>query len=308
MSLWIFNSQMAIGGYYQSSSAHWAGSENDHSIAKIPSYITYILISFANPNSNYTPGSNSFGGSGLDFNSDFKVIKAAIALAHKKNPYQKFLLSVGGSTYQWTSPNYIGIIALMIDLGLDGIDIDYENIPSCQNVDSDNLSCNTDKQLTDIINNLRAHIPAGKLLTAATLSVGAYGTSLFPNSKFGPSSSYAGMWVNPLRNAGDKLDSIFVMSYDASPAYSPIDGFRAYKSLFKKNVLIGLEVPPEAWGRYVLNVNDALKYANYAKDNQGSGVFIWSFHKHSETDANTFIGPICGAYGLSNCDEKIPLN
>ena len=72
-----------LGGYYQSWSAKWAGSEKDHTLSQIPSYISYILIAFANPSMKYVSGSNTFRGTGLDFSSDFKVVKAAIALAKK---------------------------------------------------------------------------------------------------------------------------------------------------------------------------------------------------------------------------------
>ena len=82
-----------------------------------------------------------------------------------KKPNQKFILSVGIATYQWTNPNYAGIAALMTDLSLDGVDIDFENDPSYTGVESDSLSCSTDSLLIEIINNLRAFLPTRKLLT-----------------------------------------------------------------------------------------------------------------------------------------------
>lgn len=300
---------LALGGYYQSWSAKWVGNGESHSLAQIPSYISYVLVSFADPKMNYVAGSETFQGTGLQFSSDFNVVKAAIAIAHQNNQNQKFLLSVGGASYPWSNPNFASMINLMNDLGMDGIDIDYENTPLCKDKDTDSLSCNTDQPIIDIINNLNSNIPSQKMLTAAVFSVGAYGTNDFPNSQFGPVSDYAGMWVNPLKNSGDKLDALFVMSYDASPAYSPTNGFNAYARLFKKTLLLGLEVPPEAWGGYELTVGDALNYASHVKDNNGEGVFIWSLHKQNGgTNANTFMRPICGLYALSNCDKQIPLD
>ena len=306
----ISNGNLSIGGYYQSWSAKWATKGSDHTLAQIPSYVSYILVSFATPSMSYTRGQNTFSGTGLQFSCEFPTVKEAIAIAHQNNPNQKFILSVGGATYQWTNPNYEGIAALMTDLGLDGVDIDFENDPSCTGVDSDSLSCSTDSLLIEIINNLRAALPTGKLLTAAVFSVGAYGTPSFPMSRYLPGSGHTGMWVNPIKQAGSKLDEIFVMSYDASPVYNPTEAFNAYQSIFRGRIHIGLEVPPEAWGGYVLTVEDALKFANHAKNNNGHGVFIWSFQKNAwgTPTANTFIGPICSLFGHSNCNQQIPLN
>lgn len=303
------SSNALIGGYYQSWSANWSSSGDLLSLANLPSYIARVLISFADPNMKYAQGSNSFSGTGLQFSSDFSVVKEAIKIAHEKNPDQKFLLSIGGATYPFSNVNYKGVVALMNDLGLDGVDIDYENSPSCTGVDTEKLLCSTDSSIITIINSFKSLMPEGKLLTAAVFSVGAYGTIKFPTSKFAPASSHSGMWVNPLLNAGNKLDEIFVMSYDASPAYNPNDAFDAYKSIFSGKIHLGLEVPPEAWGGYVLTVDDALKFANHVKDNAGAGVFIWSLQKGSQgKNADTYLKPICQLYGLSDCDKEIPKN
>ena len=266
-----------------------------------------MLLAFATPSCNYVAGSNTFGGSGLQFSSDFGVVKSAISLAHNNNPNLKILLSVGGATYPWSSPNYDSMVALMKDLDLDGLDIDFEDTPSCTGVDSDSLKCSTDEKLNEIINTLSQKIPSGKMLTAAVFSVGAYGTKSYPTSKYTPASQNSGLWVNPLKNAGSKLNEIFIMSYDASPAFSPNDAFDAYKAIFNGGIHIGLEVPPEAWGGYVLTVDDALKYATHAQNNGGKGVFIWSFEKSNGAQNSYFyLNPICNLYGAGNCSQTIP--
>jgi chitinase len=301
---------LGIGGYYQSWSANWQSNPAALSLANIPSYVSHILIAFADPRTNYQAGSNTFGGTGLQFSSDFSVVKNAISIGKQKNPNQIFLLSFGGATYPWQNANYLSIIALMNDLGADGIDIDLENQPTCSGVNTDNLSCNTDQTIIDIITNLKSNMPSGKLLTAAAFSVGAYGTSNFPTTKYGPGSAYSGMWVNPLKAVGSKLDKLFIMSYDASPVYSPTDAFNAYKSIYPNGQLyLGLEVPPEAWGGYVLTVDDAKKFASYVQNNNGNGVFIWSLEKNNgSTNSMTFLQPICLLYGLNDCDKNIPFN
>jgi len=299
----------SLGGYYQTWSARWASSGNNHSLANLPSYLKYILISFATPGLSYTKGSGSIGGTGLQFNSDFNVVKDAISIAHKNNPDQKFILSVGGATYPWNSPNYQGIADLVDDLGLDGVDIDLENLPGCSNLNTANLTCRSDQDIIKHINTLRGKLSSGKLLTAAVFSVGGYGTPEFPTTKYGPASDYSGMWVNPLKSAGSSFDAIFIMSYDASNVYSPTDAFNAYRSIYKGKLLIGLEVPPEAWGGHVLTVDEAKGYANYSKNNGGSGLFIWSLEKtNGTTNAYSFFQPICNIFGLNDCNKPIPLD
>jgi len=304
------STNLSIGGYYASWSAAWASTGQAHTLSQIPSWVNRVLVAFAIPNMTYQKGSNSLSGTGLQFSSDFSIVQAAIALAHKNNPNQKFILSVGGATYPWANPNYQAIINLMVDLGLDGVDIDFEDQPQCTGVDSVNLACSTDQTLIGIITSLRSLMPSGKLLTAAAFSVGAYGTPTFPNAKYGPSSGYAGMWVNPIKSVGTKLDEIFIMSYDASPAYSQTSAFDAYSAIYGGTLHLGLEVPPEAWGGYVLTVSDATKFATYVQSKgTNGGMFIWSFEKtQGSTTANTFLQPICQLYGYSTCSQAIPLN
>lgn len=295
-----------IGGYFES----WVPDSDNastHSLGNMPGYIKYIMLAFANPNTNYVKGSNNFTGTGMDF-SNFSLIKSAIETGRIKNPNQIFLLSVGGATFPFSNPNYQNIVDLMTDLGLDGIDIDYENTPKCSNINTDNLSCVDDAIITDIINKFKNILPAGKLLTAAVFNCGAYGSKEYPNNKYLPASMYAGMFINPLKNAGAKLDAIFIMSYDAGDTYKPTEAFEAYKAIFNNKKFIGLEVPPEAWGGVELTVDNASIYAKYAMDNQGSGVFIWALNKATnKNNANMYLQPICNLYSLLSCTEAIPL-
>lgn len=309
-------SAQGIVGYYQSWSADWKGDAASHSLSQIPGYVSRVLISFVQPSCQHTAGKADCG---LNFSSDFSVVKGAIALAHKNNPNQKFLLSVGGATYPFpatfTAENAKNLVALMNDLGADGIDIDYENVPSCTGVDTAALSCSTDSQLVNIINTVKSALPVGKMLTAATWSVGAYGSEKFPTTTYGPKSAYTGLFVNPLKQAGSKFDEIYIMSYDAgnkqTTGYDPKQALTAYAALFPmKNTYLGLEVPNEAWGGNVLTVADALDYALHAKSQGAGGVMLWSLNKVSNVNgenANDYLKPICNAYGLANCSQNIPL-
>jgi len=195
------------------------------------------------------------------------------------------------------------------DLGLDGLDIDFEKSPLTTGINTDELKCDTDPIIINIINSFKSKLEHNKLLTAAVFSVGAYGTKSYPNTKYLPSSKYAGMWVNPLKHIGNKLDTIFIMSYDAGNEYKPISAFNAYKSIYSRDIVIGLEIPPETWGGHKLTVEETLELAKYSKENGGKGVFFWSMQKREGTiNINTYVKPLAQFFKLPNNDKPLPLN
>lgn len=304
-----------IVGYWGSWSTGW-GDANTLGIANIPSYVSRVLVSFVQPSCIHTPGKLDCG---LQFSMDMAAVRGAIDNAHKKNPNQKFLLSIGGANYpfsqQMTQENANSLVALMTEMGADGLDLDYETQPRCTGLDTAQIKCNTDEEVVKTITLLKNALPKGKMLTAATWSVGAYGNDKFPVSKFLPQSDYAGMFINPLKQVGSSLDEIYVMSYDAgnvsNTGYNPKEAFTAYADLFPKNkVFLGLEIPNEAWGGNILSVADGLNYSNYVASNGGGGVMLWSINKISNVNgetANDYLKPICQIYKLSNCDKDIPL-
>lgn len=318
------SNDLLIGGYYQSWSSKYTSNPEDFGLANYPSFINRIYISFANPNLKYSKGSNTFSNTGLDFSVDFNLVKNSILIAKSKNTKLKIILSIGGATFHFNNEktNFQEIIDLMNDLSLDGIDIDYENNTICENKDTTELKCSTDNDLISIITNFRILINKEneklknekinsdnlKILSAAAFSVGAYCTKKFPNSKFGPVSDYCGMWVNPLIKAGKHLDELNIMSYDAGKTFSAFDSFDAYKSIFNRAIRIGIEVPPEAWGGDFITIQRAVEYAKYSKENNGAGVFVWSFNKiYNELNSYSYLKPICEFYGLAECNKEIPL-
>ena len=106
--------ERTIGAYYESWSANWAGSGETHDLAKINSSINIIYLSFVHPNCSYKKGSNSFTGTGLQFSSDFNVIKKAINLLKSRGCI--VMLSVGGATYHFDVFNPYNITDLVYDL------------------------------------------------------------------------------------------------------------------------------------------------------------------------------------------------
>ena len=156
---------MSYGAYYESWSDSWSGSGANSALAKLPSYVSHVYISFMKPgmeaqgaafNSNvcslrphdvctmhthnywhpsalcadttYSSGAGvTWAGTGIQFSSEASVIKDAIALLKKANPGTMVLVAVGGATYtNWGALNAAGIASFVQTFSLDGVDIDFE--------------------------------------------------------------------------------------------------------------------------------------------------------------------------------------
>lgn len=313
-----------IVGYFETWMARATWESATYSLAKIPAYVGIIPIAFAKPDSTYTAGSYNYTGAGLGITATKDVTLGAIKLAQAKG--QKLLLSVGGATYpNFGAINVPALMSLVKDLGIDGIDLDYEaDTSGCSNLNTNSLSCPTDSQMINIINQLRSGLDqiqasTGRkmYLTAAVWSIGAYGTPGYPTTQYGPVGSKTALWVNPLKQVGSKFDMLFLMSYDAGNAsttgYRPLDALKAYKALYSGPVYLGVEVPPEAWGGNVTTPDQALSYASSAVQLGGAGTMIWALQLQGNANgiavnSMSYLQPICRLYNLPNCDQAIPLN
>lgn len=275
------------------------------------------------------PNSGSFSGTGLDFTPAFSLVKSSVGIAQGKG--QKILLSVGGATYQnFNKINVPALIGIVRDLGLDGIDLDFE--PSggnCSNLNTAQISCSTDTQLINIITQLRAGLDTirpNMTLAAAVWSIGAYGTVNYPTTKYGPVGANSGIWINPLKQVGNKFNELYLMSYDAgvytptgtacqagtAACYDPSAALLAYKSIFSGPVYQGIEVPPEAWGGNVLTPAKAVALATTAAKAGGAGTMLWALEvQGAGYTSNSFLQPICSLYNPNSpnlCSQLIPLN
>lgn len=165
-------------GYYTSWSEGYADKVTDASklkLANLPTGINIIEVSFAKPDLVYSPHSDNLSLTGLQFSGTKDPIKAAIKIAQEKG--QKVLLAVGGATYNnWGNTNFHGIAQLVDDMGFDGVDIDYEMDGGCSHTKQGDgwvlQGCQSDKELTSILINMRKALP-NKIISAATRSVGA---------------------------------------------------------------------------------------------------------------------------------------
>lgn len=262
----LLNGNSPIGAYFQSWSSGWSSSATTLDLTNLSNLVNIVFLSFAKPNLTYTSGSNSFSNTGLEFSSDFSIIKQSISLLKQRGVV--VMISVGGATYPWDSYNIPALKALITDLGAHGLDIDWE--PSG--------GASGGSQLGPIISALRSGLGSNVLISLAGFSVGAYGKGAFANST--PASTNTGMCIPGLTSNGSQLDFINLMSYDASPVYDPTVGFSSYRTLFNGPILIGCEVPPEAWGGNIITLSQVTSYCQFAmKDAKTNGLFVWSYQK-----------------------------
>ena len=261
----LIGNKAPIGAYFESWSSKWAGKPEETELAKLPAYINIVYLSFASPTCTYKKGSNNWNGSGFSFSHDFSVIKGSIDILVKRGVI--VMMSVGGATYPFTGYNAAALADLCNDLGCSGIDIDWE--------DEHDFG-----RFTSFITETRKFLP-NKSISCASFSVGAYGQGAFTNSQ--PPSSRTGMNVQGFKEAGDQLDWVNIMSYDAGNSFSPVEAFKAHASLYKGPLLLGFEVPSEAWGGHVITLDKVRDQCAFVKSQPGQhGAFVWSYQKQNK--------------------------
>lgn len=256
----------------------WTGNGEDSELAKLSGYTT-VLLSFAQPDMTYT-GGLTFEGTGIQFSSDPPVIKAAIAAAQARG--MKVLLAVGGATYtNWGALNAAGIAAFVQEFGLDGVDIDYEPAdPACAPGPDGVIVCRTDDEYINITRALRDVLPRPLLLTSACWSVGAYGCGGYTDAA--PACCpHTGVALRMLREVGDLLDRVHIMAYDAGDTYDAKVAFDAYKAVYSGQIVVGVELPPDAVGGHSATIEEVRALAEHVKANGGGGLFIWSIQKET---------------------------
>ena len=262
-------------GYYPTWSDNWFDATGKtpsevytlSKFARIPANYTHVMVAFADPNFSWGGiAANSWSGTGISFNGRPSDIKAAIDVLHMRNI--KVVLAVGGVNYgNWGAlaaegqagggPITNAFAQAMRDLGIDGLDVDYE-----ADADVDRYA-----NATKALRKAADLAGSGKLLTAAGWSTGADCTSATTDAYCAGKLSY---WSGsagrerllatryPAVAAG--LDMVNVMSYDARfEHYDGVKGWSEYRNLFpsKTIVSIGLETSPEGWSGGNLVVNDA---------------------------------------------------
>ncbi|MDQ3234731.1 MAG: hypothetical protein M3Q07_23240 [Pseudobdellovibrionaceae bacterium] len=69
--------------------------------------------------------------------------------------------------------------------------------------------------------------------------------------------------------------------------------------------MLGVEVPPEAWGGHVSTLEEAQARAEYVVNRGGQGMMIWSIQKAGQPSSSAFVQAMCRTLQLPRCE--VPL-
>ena len=199
-------------------------------------------------------------------------------------------------------PNFGGfkadtVASFVKDFGLDGVDIDYEPASAnCSNAGGA-VSCPSDAEYVSVVESMRAALPSPYWISIAAWSVGAYGEGAWASAP--PESLSKGLTLAVLKQASSALDLVNVMSYDASPAFDPLEALKAYQHYYSGKIAMGIEVPPEAWGGHLETVGEIDALADAVNGSNAAGLMLWSIQKPGP--AQQFATEMCSKLGLAGC-------
>ena len=263
--------------YHESWWERPAGTGRALSLAAIPRTADLVALGFAKPDMRYA-GGLVLDGTGLEYSAPGTAVQGAVAALRSRNPDVRVLLSVGGASYTgWDRLDTAAVARLVRDLGLDGVDVDYEPPqPQCRGSYGSGPACASDAMWQSAVRRLRAALPRPALLSVAGWSVGAYGQGRWTNAQ--PRSPWTGSMVALLRSPdAAAIDLVSIDAYGAGPAYDPADAFAAYRSLWSGPLLLGMEGPPATGGGPPATPADAAHWAGVAGQDASGGVMIYSW-------------------------------
>ncbi|MFA5123798.1 glycoside hydrolase family 18 protein [Zavarzinia sp.] len=280
-------------------------------LAWLPPYASTVVLSFAKPDLVY-PGGLDISGTGLEYQFPGSVLHDAVARLKHENPETKVLLGIGGDSYKggWPAFDVAATAKLVKDLGADGIDLDYEPPnPGCERGADGRIACASDPIWRDLVRRIRAELPRPYVLTIPVWSVGAYGEGEFAASQ--PVSGYTGVMLDLLRSPeAAEVDALSIMSYEAGPHYDPAEAFRAYRTLWKGPLAIGINVistiPGDDWS--VPRIEALLPRLATPEDPQ-AGAMLYAVLEHpadGSADGRAKLKAICRVLGLEGCAQGLP--
>jgi hypothetical protein len=238
----------ALVGYYPS----WLEAKAAKLVATPRGY-THVILAFAKPD--FVWNGKDWTGTGLQFAGSPADVRREIAALQARGT--KVVLAVGGATYlNWAPlaaegehPGKItaALTKFVADLGLDGIDVDYETDGTGP------------KQIAEYRGVIRAlsNAAGAKMLSLAAWSTGADCSKATGTA---PCGGKTGVWdgrtgrerlVFADTSLLAKLAMINVMSYDAGiESFDPVKAWSLYRDLVPARITlnIGFEISPEGWG------------------------------------------------------------
>jgi chitinase len=264
--MWLYYMRIAV--FFQTWSSRWASTSDTLDLSLVSQPINTVYLAFASPQSTYVAGAKTFAGTGMDFSSDFGVVKGAIDILHSKGI--EVMISVGGATYPFDHYNAKAAADLCEDLNCDGLDIDWEPIGGF----SENV------MLADIIRDYKGAIGPKKLV------VTGWSTGAYPPD----GSAYQGMNIYGLVNQGALVDWVNIMAYDAGPAYDPKSALLSYRKIFNGPINMGFQVGQQSWGGAILSRDQAWDWTQFTiSENPQNGIFVWSYQKPAEFNTSQLI-------------------
>ncbi len=295
-------------GYHDSWNEHPATSAGQTMLARLPAHVNVVMLAFARPDMTYRGGLD-LASTGLEFRMTGQVLKEAVAALKARNPATAVLLSVGGATYRrWNALDMAAVAALVRDLGLDGMDIDYEpRNPYCAAVNG-RVSCATDARWEAILHDSRAALPRPMILTASVWSVGAYGEGAFADAL--PRARHTGFSLPMLRSPqAAALDLLAINGYDAGPSFDPLEAFRAYRAAWPGPLALGLAVRRKGGSGPFPTAAQAEAIARSVARDPLGGMMLYPLLAMPEGGGPTASGlatAMCRGLGMTGCAAEIP--
>jgi len=244
----------------------------------IPDYITHVMLAFGKFNAmhNYhglTRAPQDLQVLGLDLTPSSASFKESIRVLKNNNPGTKVILALGGATYNdsWdnvTAADITKLTQVIVDLGLDGVDVDYE----VGGVDEQNITkyYNAIVNIRKAVDEANAQTGKHAIVTLAGWSTGADCTAQTHGAQYpdcaGKTSYFGGnagreRLVLQGKGAASMIDAYGIMSYDSGYThFDPVVAYRQYRALATRPgaiVAIGIQPSPdEGWGQTVTLVDD----------------------------------------------------
>lgn len=263
-------------------------------LANLPPYYGIVVLAFAKPDMAY-PAPGALSGTGLGLPFDAAVLRDAIAL--RRAAGTRVLLGLGGATYTgWDRLDHVAVARLVRDLGLDGVEIDYEPPdPGCRRDPDARMRCPTDARFASIVTQLRGALPRPALLGIDIMSNGAYGEGRWRDAV--PTSGYTGSALSVLRSpAAAQLDLVLLMAYNAGRHYDATAAFDAVRAIWPGPLYLGLRMPPDETGGS-LTLAEAERRIRHAAADPAAGVYLYTL----QTPADPGGGPTAAQLSVIAC-------
>jgi chitinase len=285
-------------------------------LAAVPGYVKVLGLAFASPAMTYH-GDLDLSGTGLSYQFSGQVLRDSIALLKKRNPRTQILLSVGGGNEapHWPRLNETAIAQLVRDLGLDGVDVDFEPTnPGCVRGPTQKMSCASDADWIAYVQRMRRVLPRPYLLAVDGWSVGAYGEAGFKEAQ--PTGSrYTGEMLGLLRSpVAAQIDLVIIMGYDTRSGYDPMTAVAAYRAHWQGPMVLGVETAFKGGRGPYLTLAETEDLARRANHDWRTGMLVYSLLEpvdpsviaREHNGGRKVIQAACRGLGLSPCEPTMP--